>query len=100
MNGYLLDINIVTAHLKKYPGVRERMRTAELTGHPVRFNAVSYYETKRGLLAIGAHPVYRYYAVSRYEHVLLAAPGRSHTGSDGGPIMDADAILAEVPGSS
>ena len=55
MNGYLLDTNIVTAHLKKHPGVREHMRAAELTGHPVRLNAVSYYETKRGLLAIGAH---------------------------------------------
>ena len=50
MNGYLLDTNIVTAHLKKHPGVREHMRAAELTGHPVRLNAVSYYETKRGLL--------------------------------------------------
>ena len=34
MNGYLLDTNIVTAHLKKHPGVRERMRAAELTGSP------------------------------------------------------------------
>jgi tRNA(fMet)-specific endonuclease VapC len=31
------------------------MRAAEITGRPVRLNAVSYYETKRGLLAIGAH---------------------------------------------
>ena len=30
------------------------MRDAELAGYPVRLNAVSYYETKRGLLAIGA----------------------------------------------
>jgi tRNA(fMet)-specific endonuclease VapC len=55
MNGYLLDTNIVTAHLKRHPGIRQRIRDAELAGHPVRLNAVSYYETKRGLLAIGAH---------------------------------------------
>jgi tRNA(fMet)-specific endonuclease VapC len=51
MNGYLLDTNIVTAHLKGHSGVRQRIRDAELAGHPVRLN----YETKRGLLAIGAH---------------------------------------------
>ena len=55
MNGYLLDTNIVAAHLKQHPGVRQHIRDAELAGHPVRLNAVSYYETKRGLLAIGAH---------------------------------------------
>jgi tRNA(fMet)-specific endonuclease VapC len=55
MNGYLLDTNIVTAHLKGHSGVRQRIRDAELAGHSVRLNAVSYYETKRGLLAIGAH---------------------------------------------
>jgi tRNA(fMet)-specific endonuclease VapC len=54
MNGYLLDTNIVTAHLKQQSGVRQRIWEAELAGHPVRLNAVSYYETKRGLLAIGA----------------------------------------------
>jgi tRNA(fMet)-specific endonuclease VapC len=55
MSGFLLDTNIVIAHLKQHPGVRRRIREAELAGHPVRLNAVSYYETKRGLLAIGAH---------------------------------------------
>jgi predicted nucleic acid-binding protein len=53
MNGYLLDTNIVTAHLKRHPGVRQRIRDAELAGHPVRLNAVSYYETKRGLRLLG-----------------------------------------------
>ena len=55
MNGYLLDTNMVTAHLKQNPHMQQRMRAAERAGHPVRLNAVSYYETKRGLLAIGAH---------------------------------------------
>lgn len=54
MNGYILDTNIVTAYLKKNPLVMQRMRHAEATGHPVMLNAVSYYETRRGLLFAGA----------------------------------------------
>lgn len=54
MNGYLLDTNIVIAYLKRHLGVRQRIRAAERAGRPVPLNAVSYYETKRGLLAIGA----------------------------------------------
>ena len=42
MNGYLLDTNIVTAHLKRNSVVRQRIRDAELAGYPVRLNAVSY----------------------------------------------------------
>ena len=52
MSGYILDTNIVTAHLKKNPVVMQRMRQAEATGLPVMLNAVSYYETRRGLLFI------------------------------------------------
>ena len=54
MSGYTLDTNMITAHLKKNPLVTQRMRQAEVTGHPVMLNTVSYYETKRGLLFAGA----------------------------------------------
>ena len=54
MTGYTLDTNIVTAHLKRNPLVMQRIRQAEVAGHPVKLNAVSYYETKRGLLFVGA----------------------------------------------
>jgi tRNA(fMet)-specific endonuclease VapC len=50
MNGYVLDTNIVTAHLKKNPVVMQRIRHAEARGLPVMLNAISYYETRRGLL--------------------------------------------------
>ena len=50
MTGYTLDTNIVTAHLKRNPLVMQRIRQAVVAGHPVILNAVSYYETKRGLL--------------------------------------------------
>lgn len=55
MNGYLLNTNMVTAHLKRKPLVRQRMRQAERSGIPVKLNAVSYYETRRGLLFLDAH---------------------------------------------
>lgn len=54
MMGYTLDTNIVTAHLKRNPLVMQRIRRAVVAGHPVMLNAVSYYETKRGLLFAGA----------------------------------------------
>jgi len=50
MNGYLLDTNIVAAHLKKNPLVWRRLCNAELAGHPMMLNAISYYETRRALL--------------------------------------------------
>ena len=46
---------MVTAHLKKNPLLRQRMRQAEAAGHSVKLNAVSYYEIRRGLLFAGAH---------------------------------------------
>jgi tRNA(fMet)-specific endonuclease VapC len=55
MNGYLLDTNMVTAYLKQNPLVRQRLRQAEAAGDPVMLNAVSYYETRRGLLFADAH---------------------------------------------
>lgn len=54
MTSYTLDTNIVTAHLKRNLLVAQRIRDAEAAGHPVRLNAVSYYEIKRGLLFIRA----------------------------------------------
>ena len=54
MRGYTLDTNVVAAHIKKNPLVMQRVRDAEASGRPVMLNAVSYYETKRGLLFAGA----------------------------------------------
>ena len=59
MNGYLLDTNIVTAHLKKNPVVRQRLHDAEATGQPVRLNAVSYYENAVGSICWGARTIAR-----------------------------------------
>jgi tRNA(fMet)-specific endonuclease VapC len=105
MNGYLLDTNIVTAHLKRNPVVRQRIRDAELAGHAVRLNAVSYYETKRGLLAIGAERqlaaferLWRVLGIVMIEHAVLdkAAELYAELRARGQLIEDADLLIAAI----
>ena len=105
MNGYLLDTNIVTAHLKQQPGVRQRIWEAELAGHPVRLNAVSYYETKRGLLAIRAHQqlaaferLWRVLGIVMIDHAVLdkAAELYAELRASGQLIEDADLLIAAI----
>ena len=105
MTGYLLDTNIVTAYLKRHPGVRQRIRDAELAGHPVRLNAVSYYETKRGLLAIGAQRqlaaferLWRMLGIVMIDHAVLdkAAELYAALRASGQLIEDADLLIAAM----
>jgi len=105
MNGYLLDTNIGTAHLKRHTGVRQRIREAELAGHPVRLNAVSYYETKRGLLAIGAQRqlaaferLWRVLGIVMIDHAVLdkAAELYATLRASGQLIEDADLLVAAM----
>ena len=63
MRGYTLDTNVVTALLKGNDNVLQKSRQALLAGFPVTLNAVSYYETKRGLLL----PAFRQ-KLSTFEH--------------------------------
>ncbi|MBI1748548.1 MAG: hypothetical protein HYR55_18465 [Acidobacteria bacterium] len=53
MNGYTLDTNIITALLKRNAAVIQKVEATLQVGYPVVFNAISYYEIKRGLLAAG-----------------------------------------------
>jgi tRNA(fMet)-specific endonuclease VapC len=50
--GYLLDTNIITAFLKGDVRVSKRLRRLEF--QEIFISAISYYEIKRGLLAIRA----------------------------------------------
>ena len=105
MNGYLLDTNIVTAYLKRHPGVRQHIRAAERAGRPVRLNAVSYDETKRGLLAIGAHQqlaaferLWRVLGLVMMDHPALdkAAELYAMLRASGQLIEDADLLIAAI----
>ncbi len=51
---YVLDTNVVTAILKGNEKAKSKARDAIIKGEDVLINAISYYEIKRGLLAINA----------------------------------------------
>jgi tRNA(fMet)-specific endonuclease VapC len=105
MNGYLLDTNIVTAHLRKNSLVRRRLRNAEIIGHPVMLNAISYYETRRGLLFAGAHEQLRAFeqlwqslGIVMIDQVVLdkAAEVYAALRKAGQLIEDADILIAAI----
>ena len=52
---YVLDTNIITAYLKGDGIVKQRLQEAELKGGEILINGISYYEIKRGLLALNAN---------------------------------------------
>jgi len=105
MNGYILDTNIVTAYLKKNPLVIQRIRQAERTGQRVMLNAVSYYETRRGLLFVGARVqmiaferLWRALGIVMIEQAVLdkAAEIYADLRAAGQLIEDADILIAAI----
>ena len=85
--------------------MRQRIRAAERAGRPVRLNAVSYYETKRGLLAIGAHKqlaaferLWRVLGIVMIDHPVLdkAAELYAVLRTSGQLIEDADLLIAAI----
>ena len=51
---YVLDTNIITALLKDNEKVKQKSKKAIEDGKNILINGISYYEVKRGLLAINA----------------------------------------------
>ncbi len=51
---YVLDTNIITAIMKGNKKVKEKAQEVIVRGEEIFINAISYYETKRGLLAAKA----------------------------------------------
>lgn len=51
---YLLDTNIVTAIVKRNPRIKNKLREVERLGEEVSISCITYYEVKRGLLAVNA----------------------------------------------
>ncbi len=52
--GYLLDTNIVTAIIKQNEKVTTKLASLNRQNQGVLISAITYYEIKRGLLAIKA----------------------------------------------
>lgn len=51
---YLLDTNIVTAILKKNERINKKLESMRFQGQEVFISGITYYEVKRGLLAVNA----------------------------------------------
>ena len=51
---YLLDTNIVTAFVKKNETIDKKIREVELQEEILFISCITYYEVKRGLLAVNA----------------------------------------------
>ncbi|RCJ26012.1 twitching motility protein PilT [Nostoc minutum NIES-26] len=51
---YLLDSNIVSYILKKITTVNNKLREVSFRGEEIFISCITYYEVKRGLLAINA----------------------------------------------
>lgn len=51
---YVLDTNIITAILKGNERIKQIAQRVMLEGKEIFINGISYYEIKRGLLAINA----------------------------------------------
>ncbi len=105
MKGYTLDTNMVAAHLKRNPLVTQRMRHAEAAGYPVMLNAVSYYETRRGLLFAGAQTqlaafeqLWRTQGILMIDQAALdkAADIYADLRATGQLIEDADILMAAI----
>jgi len=52
--GYMLDTNIVTAIVKNNEPVKKKYRQLDSLGQDVSISCITYYEVKRGLLAVNA----------------------------------------------
>lgn len=105
MTGYTLDTNIVAAHLKRNPLVMQHIRQAVVAGHPVMLNAVSYYETKRGLLFVGAQTqlavferLWRAQGIIMFNQAALDKAATMHADlrAAGQLIEDADLLMTAV----
>ncbi|GAB6391819.1 MAG: Ribonuclease VapC2 [Treponematales bacterium] len=68
MNGYALDSNIVSFHIKERPAVVRRLKEAKDNQRQVGIPPFAYYEVKRGLLAINAAARLRQLAKFCEEH--------------------------------
>lgn len=102
--GYLLDTNIVTAQLKNNQKVKEKLRELGNQGEKVFISCLTYYEIKRGLLAVNAtSKLSAFDEVCKEIGVILldnlqiiekAAEIHADLKRKGTPIQDADVLIA------
>ena len=101
---YLLDTNIVSYILKKNASVNNKLQQATREGEEVFVSCVTYYEIKRGLLALNAtrqlaefKTFFQKYGVLYLDDLeIIETACRIHADlkKKGRPIQDADVLIA------
>jgi tRNA(fMet)-specific endonuclease VapC len=101
---YLLDTNIISARINKNEMVVAKWDEANFSKGPHATSAVSYYEIKRGLLAVNATRKFRDFEAIRQNFQMLFLDGQEvfdkavdiHVDlrRRGRPIPDADILIA------
>jgi tRNA(fMet)-specific endonuclease VapC len=102
--GYLLDTNIVTAFLKNHPLVRRKLSILQIEQAEVFISCITYFEVKRGLLAVNATRQLsdfnlfctrvRFLLLDDIEIIDRASEIHANLKSRGTPIQDADILIA------
>ena len=103
---YVLDTNIITAILKGNERVKQKAQRVTLEGKDILINGISYYEIKRGLLAVNASAKLRKFELlcKKFGLVLLDTQDIFDIASEiyadlkqrGKLIEDADILIAAV----
>lgn len=103
---YVLDTNIITAILKGDETLKRKIKKNIIDGKSIFINAISYYEVKRGLLAINATAKLKRFDFfcNRFDLLLfdthsifdIAAEIYSNLKKRGELIEDADILIASV----
>lgn len=101
---YILDTNIISARLKNNPRVRAKFRQATSSEEPISMSGISFYEIKRGLLAVNATRKLQDFEDLRQGFQMLfldtlqvfekAAEIHADLKKKGRPIPDADILIA------
>jgi tRNA(fMet)-specific endonuclease VapC len=103
---YVLDTNIVTAILKGDENLIQKIINIIQDGKIIFINAITYYEIKRGLLAINAFKKLKVFEAlcKKYDIIFLDNRSILDTASNiysilkkkGEPIGDADILIASM----
>ncbi len=101
---YLLDTNIVSYILKNNASVNNKLQQVTRQGEEVFISCITYYEVKRGLLALNAtrqlaefETFFQKYEVLYLDNIeIIETACRIHADlkSKGTPIQDADVLIA------
>jgi tRNA(fMet)-specific endonuclease VapC len=106
MKRYLLDTNIITAMVKQSPQVWKKVMEVVTARDKIFISSISYYETKRGLLATHATTKMQRFDQIRQDYDMVGIDNEPvlDTASEiyatlkkrGQPLPDADILIAAI----